>query len=90
MIPFVKSNVPQMCMTYDSTNFLWGNCLNPWNIKKSAGGSSGGEGALVAAKLSPIGIGNDLLGSVRIPAAFNGVVGLMSSTGRLPIFNTAS
>jgi Asp-tRNA(Asn)/Glu-tRNA(Gln) amidotransferase A subunit family amidase len=90
MIPFVKSNVPQMCMTYDSTNFLWGHCLNPWNLKKSAGGSSGGEGALVAAKLSPIGIGNDLLGSVRIPAAFNGVVGLMSSAGRLPLFNTAT
>ena len=90
MIPFVKSNIPQICMTYDSNNFLWGRCLNPWNQKKSAGGSSGGEGALIAAKISPIGIGNDILGSVRIPAAFNGVVGLMSSTGRLPITNTAT
>lgn len=90
MIPFVKSNIPQICMNYDSNNFLWGRCLNPWNEKKSPGGSSGGEGALIGAKLSPIGIGNDFLGSVRIPAAFNGVVGLMSSTGRLPVMNTST
>jgi amidase len=45
---------------------------------------------MVAARLSPIGVGNDLLGSVRIPAAFNGIVGLLSSTGRLPTMNTAT
>ncbi len=88
MIPFVKSNVPQLCLSFDTNNYLWGRCLNPWNEKKSAGGSSGGEGALVAARLSPIGVGNDILGSVRLPAGFNGVVGLLSSTGRLPLMDT--
>jgi Asp-tRNA(Asn)/Glu-tRNA(Gln) amidotransferase A subunit family amidase len=42
MIPFIKSNLPQMIITYDSFNFLWGRTLNPWNQNKSAGGSSGG------------------------------------------------
>lgn len=88
MIPFVKTNLPQIALNFDSNNFLWGLCTNPWNKTKSAGGSSGGEGAIVAAKISPIGIGNDMLGSVRIPAAFNGVFGLMSSPGRLPLMDT--
>lgn len=42
MIPFVKSNIPQLAMIYDSNNFLWGRALNPWNTKKTVGGSSGG------------------------------------------------
>jgi Asp-tRNA(Asn)/Glu-tRNA(Gln) amidotransferase A subunit family amidase len=88
MIPFVKSNLPQLCLSFDSNNYIWGRCLNPWNESKSAGGSSGGEAALVAARLSPIGVGNDILGSVRIPAGFNGIVGLLSSTGRLPLMDT--
>lgn len=84
MIPFIKTNLPQIALTYDSNNFVWGNTLNSWNKKKSAGGSSGGEGAAVGARISPIGMGNDMLGSIRIPAAFNGLVGLLSSSGRLP------
>lgn len=90
MIPFVKTNVPQITLNFDTYNFLWGRCLNPWNVSKSAGGSSGGEGASVAAKISPIGIGNDIFGSVRIPAAFNGVVGFMVSPGRLPLMDTVT
>jgi len=58
--------------------------LNPWNTKKSAGGSSGGEGAGIAARVTPIGIGNDMGGSIRIPSAFNGVYGLMCGGDRLP------
>ena len=88
MIPFVKTNLPQITLNFDTNNFLWGRCLNPWSDKKSAGGSSGGEGSIVASKISPIGIGNDMFGSVRIPAAFNGIVGLMSSPGRLPLMDT--
>lgn len=87
MIPYMKTNLPQIALNYDSSNFLWGRTLNPWNQNKSAGGSSGGEGASIAARVSPIGIGNDMLGSVRIPAAFNGVCGLMVSVGRLPAMN---
>lgn len=88
LIPFVKTNLPQIALNFDTNNFLWGRCLNPWNNNKSAGGSSGGEGAIVAAKISPIGIGNDMLGSIRIPSSFNGVFGLMSSPGRLPLMDT--
>ncbi len=42
MIPFIKTNLPQLAFNFDSNNFLWGRCLNPWNKKKSVGGSSGG------------------------------------------------
>ena len=84
MIPFIKTNLPQLAFTYDSVNHLWGRTLNPWNHKKSAGGSSGGEGAAIAARVSPVGIGNDMAGSIRIPAAFNGVFGICPSADRLP------
>ncbi|MFM7851152.1 MAG: amidase family protein, partial [Flammeovirgaceae bacterium] len=90
MIPFVKTNLPQLALTYDSNNFVWGNTLNSWNKNKSAGGSSGGEGAAIGARISPIGVGNDMLGSVRIPATFNGVVGLLSSPGRLPVMGSTT
>jgi Asp-tRNA(Asn)/Glu-tRNA(Gln) amidotransferase A subunit family amidase len=90
MIPFIKTNVPQIPLSFDSFNFLWGRTLNPWNSSKSAGGSSGGEGACIASMISPVGIGNDRFGSVRIPAAFNGVVGMKSSSGRLPQMKTVT
>jgi len=85
VIPFVKTNLPQLAFNFDSVNYLWGRTLNPWNKKKSAGGSSGGEGASIASRVSPIGIGNDQAGSIRIPSQFNGVFGLMPSPDRLPI-----
>ena len=84
LIPFIKTNVPQLAFNFDSANHLWGRTLNPWNVKKSAGGSSGGEGAAIASRVSPVGIGNDMGGSIRIPAAFNGVFGLLVSGDRLP------
>lgn len=68
MIPFVKSNIPQLTLNYDSFNFMWGRVVNPWNKLRSAGGSSGGEAALIASRCSPIGIGSDIGGSVRIPS----------------------
>lgn len=42
MIPFIKTNLPQLAFNFDSNNFLWGRCLNPWKLSKSVGGSSGG------------------------------------------------
>lgn len=57
---------------------------NPWNIERTPGGSSGGAGAAVAAGLGPIAIGTDGGGSVRIPASFNGLVGLKATFGRVP------
>jgi fatty acid amide hydrolase len=68
MIPFVKSNVPQLAMIFESNNNLYGRAVNPWNPKRATGGSSGGEAGLLAAKCSPIGLGNDIGGSLRIPA----------------------
>jgi fatty acid amide hydrolase len=83
MIPFTKSNVPQLAMIYDCYNYLWSRGLNPWNQLRSIGGSSGGEGGLVAARCSPVGIGSDVGGSIRIPAEFCGVYGLKPSDFRL-------
>jgi fatty acid amide hydrolase len=85
MIPFIKTNIPQLAFNFDSNNPLWGRALNPWNKNKSVGGSSGGEGAVLAGGVSPIGIGNDMGGSVRIPSHFCGVSGLMPSAHRLPV-----
>ena len=63
---------------------LHGLTRNPWNLERTPGGSSGGTGAAVAASLGPLGIGTDGGGSVRIPAAFCGLVGLKATYGRIP------
>ncbi|KAH0595776.1 hypothetical protein MHUMG1_06324 [Metarhizium humberi] len=59
---YCKTNVPQTMMTPDSHNFVFGRTLNPWNTSLSAGGSSGGEGALIAMRGAPIGVGTDIAG----------------------------
>jgi len=81
-IPFIRSNVPQTLGIIDCINHIWGRGLNPWNHQRSIGGSTGGEGGLIASRCSPIGLGSDALGSVRIPAAFCGVVGFKPTAGR--------
>ncbi len=82
-IPFVKSNVPQALMAMESFNRLYGEALNPWNPKKTVGGSSGGEGGLVASRCSLFGFGNDIGGSIRIPASFCGVYTIKPSSRRI-------
>lgn len=82
-IPFVRSNIPQGYFSIDSSNFLWGSSLNPWDKTKTTGGSSGGEAGLIAARCSPIGIGSDIGGSIRIPAAFCGIYGFRPSQTRI-------
>ncbi|CAD8085395.1 unnamed protein product [Paramecium sonneborni] len=81
-IIFVRSNLPQLAMTFESTNRIFGRSLNPWNKDRAVGGSSGGEAALQAARCSVIGIGSDIGGSIRIPAAFCGVYGIKPGMGR--------
>lgn len=81
---FCKTSVPQTLMAGETINNIIGYTWNPKNRFLSAGGSSGGEGALIRLRGSPLGFGTDIGGSVRIPACFNGLYGLRPSTGRLP------
>jgi Asp-tRNA(Asn)/Glu-tRNA(Gln) amidotransferase A subunit family amidase len=83
-IPYVKTNIPQTMMAGDSHNYVFGRTLNPHKSNLSAGGSSGGEGALIAMRGSVLGVGTDIAGSVRIPSFCNGVFGLRPSENRLP------
>lgn len=69
-------------MLNESVNDIFGKAMNPLNIERSAGGSSGGEGGMVALGASVIGIGTDIGGSVRIPALFTGLVGFKSTDSR--------
>ena len=71
-----KTNIPEFALHYDSNNLVYGATRNPHDPDRSAGGSSGGEGAALAAGITPIGVGSDYGGSIRVPAHFNGVVGL--------------
>ncbi|KAK4508799.1 hypothetical protein PRZ48_002538 [Zasmidium cellare] len=81
---FCKTSVPATLMAGETVNNIIGYTLNPKNRLLSCGGSSGGEGALIGARGSPVGFGTDIGGSIRIPAGFNGLYGIRPSTGRLP------
>ncbi|CAG8152700.1 unnamed protein product [Penicillium nalgiovense] len=72
-IPYVKTNVPQTMMAADSHNYVFGRTLNPHRSNLTAGGSTGGEGALIAMRGSVLGVGTDNVGSIRIPAICNGI-----------------
>ncbi|XP_063283825.1 fatty-acid amide hydrolase 1-like [Pelobates fuscus] len=82
-VPFVKTNVPQSLLNYDCSNPLYGQTLNPLNHKKTPGGSSGGEGALIAGGGSILGIGSDIGGSIRFPSVFCGLCGFKPTGNRL-------
>ena len=73
------------CMTADSDNNVFGRMLNYNRLTLTAGGSSGGEGALVAMRGSILGVETDIAGSVRIPALCYGTYGFKTSTDRIPI-----
>jgi Asp-tRNA(Asn)/Glu-tRNA(Gln) amidotransferase A subunit family amidase len=79
-----KSNLPDMCWSAETVNPIFGRSNNPRNPAYTTGGSSGGEGALVAAGASPLGLGSDIAGSVRIPTAENGCVSLKPTAKRVP------
>jgi len=81
---YCKTNVPQTMMTADSDNNVFGRTINPANTKVTAGGSSGGEGALIAMRGSILGVGTDVAGSIRIPSLCNGIYGLRTSVGLVP------
>lgn len=81
---YCKTNVPQTMMALDSHNNIFGRTMNPANKQLTAGGSSGGEGALVAMRGSLLGVGTDIGGSIRVPALCNGLYGVKPSHGRVP------
>ncbi|KAF4962105.1 hypothetical protein FSARC_9790 [Fusarium sarcochroum] len=82
-IIYCKTNQPQSLMHLESDSYL-GRVLNPFNIHLSAGGSTGGESALIAMKGSVLGIGTDIGGSIRGPSAFCGIYGFKATSNTLP------
>ena len=79
-----KTNTPEFGIGINTTNALFGTTLNPWDPSRTAGGSSGGAAAALAAGLGPLAQGSDLGGSLRIPASFCGVVGFRTTPGTIP------
>ncbi|CAK7891825.1 hypothetical protein CAAN1_19S00254 [[Candida] anglica] len=81
---YVKTTTPTSMMAASTSSNIYGYTLNSFNRNLSCGGSSGGEGALVGARGSPLGFGTDIGGSIRIPSTFQGLYGLRGSSNRIP------
>jgi amidase len=79
-----KTNAPEKGLGSHSYNPVFGTTRNPYDLTKSAGGSSGGAAAALAARILPLADGSDMMGSLRNPAAFNNVIGFRPSVGRIP------
>jgi amidase len=84
-IPFARTNLPDFGLRVHTDSELHGPTLNPWNPGVTAGGSSGGEGASIASGMSPIGLGNDIGGSLRNPAHCCGIASLKPTVGVIPM-----
>ena len=80
-----KTNTPEMAIPYETDSLIFGRTNNPYDPLRTAGGSSGGEAAAIAAHLSAAGLGSDLSGSIRVPAHFCGIAGLKPTTGAIPM-----
>ena len=83
-IVFAKTTMPDFGMLAAGVSSVFGVVRNPWNTAVNTGGSSAGSGAAVAAGFAPLAVGTDIAGSVRLPAALCGVVGMKPSRGRIP------
>jgi amidase len=83
-IPIGRTNMPSGGMRWHCESELWGTTLNPWDRSRTAGASSAGEAAAIATGMSPLGLGNDGLGSLRHPAQCCGIAALKPSLGRVP------
>ncbi len=79
-----KTNVAQLLLMAETDNPVYGRTNNPWDVTRSPGGSSGGEGAVIAARGSCLGLGTDVGGSVRIPAHVCGITSIKPTAGRCP------
>ncbi|HEX4487965.1 MAG TPA: amidase [Terriglobales bacterium] len=78
------TNCPELLMAWETDNLLYGRTNNPWDLSRTAGGSSGGESAAIASGCSAGGVGSDGGGSIREPAHFTGICGLKPTPGRIP------
>ncbi|KAF8630529.1 hypothetical protein AX15_002855 [Amanita polypyramis BW_CC] len=83
---FVKTNIPQTMFAFECSNPVFGRTTNPYNAAYTSGGSSGGEGALLAMDGAVVGIGSDIGGSLRIPAHYCGIYSLKPSPARLSFY----
>ena len=79
-----KTNLPKLAGDYQTNNPLFGQTNNPWDLERTVGGSSGGSACAIAAGFSPLDIGSDVAGSIRLPAHYCGVYGLMPTDRRVP------
>ena len=86
-IPIGRTNLPELGLRISTDNPLHGLTRNPWHPERTAGGSSGGEGSAIASGMSPLGLGNDIGGSVRNPAFCCGITAIKPTHGRLPAFS---
>ncbi|ERS98323.1 hypothetical protein HMPREF1624_05107 [Sporothrix schenckii ATCC 58251] len=89
-VPYVKTNVPTAMMIAETVNNVFGRTINPLHRGVTPGGSSGGESALITFGGSCLGVGSDIGGSLRIPAACTGLFTLRASGGRFPVRNCRS
>jgi amidase len=83
-IPIGRSNMPDFAISWHTRSELYGATLNPWDGSRTPGASSGGEGVALATGMSPLGLGNDTLGSLRWPAQCSGIAVLKPTLGRIP------
>lgn len=83
-IPLARTNLPDFAFRWDTDSQLGGRTLNPWDLGRTPGGSSGGEAVALATGMTPLGFGNDLGGSLRIPSQFCGTSAIRPTRGRIP------
>lgn len=83
-IPLGVTNTSELCMWMESSNYVYGRSNNPYDLSRTVGGSSGGEGAIVGSGAVAFGLGSDVGGSIRMPAFFNGIFGHKASSGLIP------
>lgn len=87
-IPFARTNMPDLGLRWHTASSLHGVTRNPWDAGRTAGGSSGGEAAAIASGMSPLGIGNDIGGSVRWPSQCCGTVAIRPTHGLVPHYDS--
>jgi amidase len=79
-----KTNTPELTLSFETDNHVYGRTNNPWDVERTSGGSSGGAAAIVAAGGAAFDIGSDYGGSIRLPAHYNGIAGIKPTFGRVP------